>query len=240
MKKLAFIVLVLVSCSGIYPSDEEIVIQPSYSSPLIITGVASSIWVQNYGLNYGTIREDYQAINYSVSPSSQSVRTSINAIFVYTIERIGLTFDYSALPDGVIVDSVFLKVYNTGDYSLVGLAIYSANYLLNLTNSDYIKTIGGYQYNPAFNLITHTTETGAGYNIIKVNSLPPYLGPGGGGETASYGIGEYEHDYMATPPPYTSNYNIELNITDGYLPELIIYYSAYTPSTKKIKIIGVI
>jgi len=241
MKKIAFLLLALVSCSGIYFSDEDFEREMSYTSPLIVTGVTTSIWVRNYGLNFGTIRSDYRGINYSVDPASQSIKTGINALFVYDIERIGLLFDYSSLPDGVTVDSVFLKLYNTGSYSLVGIAIYSANYLLNVNESDYIKTIGGYQYNPAFNLITHTTETGAGYNIIKVNSLPPYLGPGGGGKTASYGLGEYEHDYLGIPPSYTSSYEIEFDITAGYEPELIIYYhTTPTPSPKKIKIIGVI
>jgi hypothetical protein len=239
MKKLAFILLVMMSCSGICPEKEEIS-EMAYSSPLIITGVSSSMWIQNYGLSWNTIREDYKGINYSISPSAQSVRASYNVILINTIERIGLIFDYSSLPDGVTIDSVFLKLYNNDAYSLVGLAIYSANYLLNLTTSDYIAMIGGHQYNPAFNLITHTTETDAGYNIIKVNTLPPYVGPGGGGKTACYGLGEYEHDYLNVLPPYTSDYSIEIAITAGYEPQLIIYYTSTTPAPKKIKIIEVI
>jgi len=214
-------------------------------SPLVITGVSKSCQTRSSLIGelsgwLGAIYSFGSTIYYVQSPTTAVILADRDFLLTYQCKRIGLIFDISALPNGVVVDSVKLELYNIGSSTSIGATIYSGNYLVCGASSgdgDY----GACTYSQSRNITSLSTLTSleSGYNSFNLGTaLPPsyyYVG-----DYACYGVIEYEHDKLETPP--TSSNEVEFNVNAASNnPKLTIYYhSIPTPSPRKIKIIGII
>jgi len=205
-------------------------------SPLVITGAYRSCGVYRNGLVWNTVRSTESGDGYTQNPASYQVANTRN-LGVYAIARAGVMFDVSSLPSGSVIDSVKLKLYCTPGFGsdVKGLAIMNAWSMEcgTYTLTDYSAC----QPIPP-KILTHKTSTASGYNTYNVNAIPPVTGLS---NIAGYMIIGYDYDYLNTSPT-GDDLEIYVNLSsETNKPELTIYYSsAPVPSTKKIKIIGII
>lgn len=228
MKKLAFLFLILVSCSNTMPEFETF--STFYSTLLTVTGTDRHCHAKKSGTSWNNTRGAFVAGTYNLNPLDEFAGSK-NIATVYTVNRLGLVFDISALPESVVIDSVFLQVYNKGGVESFGLAIYRAPYLKVLVNStaDYrfIHGAGTYPDGIPFDILTNSQSLLAGYNTFKVNDLPGSDWYGAG--FVSYGIGGWDHDYLNAAPSLFQNSTVEIDF-DTFKPKLLIYYSTSIPT----------
>ena len=250
MKKVAILLLALVSCSGTYlPDDDFTGITPNWSdgvSPDTITGLylasyASRSTTETWGwsaLRVTTTSTFNLTVNLA-TPSYVRISSTWYTGDIRTIIRSGIIFDASTVPDDVMIDSVKLKLYHHESGGTFGTAIYSAPYLrCTDTDRDWMTKIGG-ALSPTYRIITYSSSTTDGWHTYSVNSLPKSLVYGD--NYISYGIGEYLFDYIGSDPYPSGGGGGKIDVGTSNTPQLIIYYSDIpTPSPKKIKIIGVI
>jgi hypothetical protein len=244
MKKLAFVLLIMMSCSGIFP-EKEIIIESNYSSPLTITGLYKSINSGLVGLLYDNIRN---AINGEEADANTEygITSSWEDFYLSNhIARIGMIFDISSLPENIVIDSIQVKVYCTAAHwdggDNLGAVLYSADAITCIQDdlSNYATAVGSNAGLPVFKELDIIENIAVGYQTFTAYNLP--ISGIYGDNYASFGLGCYQYDYIFESPPWFVS-----SFIDWYLfsatnqPQLIIYYSGFTPAPKKIKIIEVI
>lgn len=243
MKKITFLLLILVSCSGIYPSDEEITVT-NYGT-FTVTGLYKSVYTGYIGLVYNTVRNATEGDGAEANTEYGSTVSWEDFYFSNHIARIGMIFDISTLPDNIVVDSIQVKVYcNYVDWGAgenLGAVLYFSDAITctqdDLTN--YATVVGSNAGLPLFRMLDYIESIDVGYQTFTTDRIP-YSGVYGD-NYASFGLGCYQYDYISEAPPWfvspSANWNL---FTTTNKPQLIIYYSSFTPAPKKIKIIGVI
>jgi hypothetical protein len=236
MKKLIFILLCFVSCSGIE--------YPVYYSSVTVTGLYKSIETGNNGLIYSTARGATSG-TFADANTAFGITTVQNILGVKTFLRIGFMFDISTLPSEVVLDSATVKVYcldvvlDGGDN--LGVALYDAD-AINCTADDltnYAKSVGSNAGLPTWRMIAYKPSVAVGYQTFTIAYLPTsgvY-----GSQFVAFGLGSYKYDYVSETPPLVRYPNVYWNLfSETNRPEITIYYHSLTAATKKIKIIGII
>lgn len=174
-----------------------------------------------------------------MNPAGATIEASQSLVGIKVIRRVGLLFDISYITSlgTVTIDSAFLSIYNTGSSTSVGLAIYNAPHSFYISDSygDYTRATGCGLGGECFDLLQYSLSTSSGYNIYRVDQLP-ISESSWGGDYVSFGIGEYEHDYLDVKPSINTSYEVDIDVDNVNKPKLTIYYTASTTASNKPRI----
>lgn len=190
-------------------------------STITLTGVGKSCQTGKWlaGTNkWSDVRENHGGgTYYNKDPETADLYVQDQALLT-TIKRFGILFntdDVVALGD-IEISSVSLRLYCKSSSSNVGTVIYSAPWTFAITGTydDYCRTIGAYRVlaTKPFDHIVHSLTTSQGYNTFVLGTS--YVSSQEYTNMVSYGVGEYEHDYLDVDPSTSTIYELEFSINE--------------------------
>lgn len=148
------------------------------------------------------------------------------------IRRIGILFNNSAVTalGDITITAISLRLYCNSLSSLVGTTIYSAPYTYAGTgnSNDYSRAVGAKYTNLSpkpFDKVGHSTSTVQGYNTFSLGTA--YVQSQQYSNMVSYGVGEYEHDYLDVMPLTATIYELEFAINRQVNSGLLVSGALY-------------
>jgi len=191
---------------------------------ITLTGVGKSCQTGKYSLpligggRWDYVRNNFGGVSfYSKDPTTADLYVQSYAVST-TIKRFGVLFNTNAVHalGDIIITSISLRLYSNSASSNVGTTIYAAPYTFAGvdTYQDYIRIVGAKSVlaYPPFEKITHSLTTASGYNTFSLGTV--YTQSEQYSNMVSYGVGEYEHDYLDVEPGTSVYYELEFAINE--------------------------